>query len=513
MDALTTRQRDLLQSLMATSEPVGVAQLAAVMNLTPRQVNYSLKGLRDWLASRHIDLASTPGVGLRLQYSTEQHHSLKKELAESDDYLLVLSVEQRQQLILLALLNATEPLILYQLQRWGSVSRSTVLKDLDVLQHWCTQHSLQLQRRPNYGVWIEATEHLRRQAILTLLIGEGQLGPPLTHMSHTEGLVFLLGQDAQLLPVAQQAQQFVKELNTVSMFEHIAMAEDMLGGRYTDNAVLFLALAFAIQKARVKQGHSMSLSAENKGWLQSLTVWSVAERLAENIQDEHLPFSDEEIAAIATCLLIAARNERWPGDLEINQPFRELVDSLMRIIAELYKRPEMQEDRTLRDGVVIHVVPACLRYRFNMNMPLRRSQAELPAGFEFEQSVARLLVEEIEQLYGFVLPEEEVTNLSLLLRAAHIRERPTRHREVWVVCPSGMATAQLLMARLKTRFPRLGPTKVISLRELVDVSEPQAELIITTVPLPTNVTEIQNVIQVHPLLLPEDIEQITQWLA
>jgi hypothetical protein len=39
-----------------------------------------------------------------------------------------------------------------------------------------------------------------------------------------------------------------------------------------------------------------------------------------------------------------------------------------------------------------------------------------------------------------------------------------------------------------------------------------AELIITTVPLPTSVKSNIKIIQVHPLLLPEDIETITRWL-
>ena len=164
MDALTTRQRDLLHSLMASNDPVGVVHLANALNLTPRQVNYSLKGLQSWLASRDIALEKTPGAGLQLGYSTEQQSRLQKELAENDDYLLVLSVEQRRQLLLLSLLTASEPLILFQLQNWMSVSRSTILKDLDVLQIWCQGHSLRLDRRPNFGVWIEGSEHIRRQA-------------------------------------------------------------------------------------------------------------------------------------------------------------------------------------------------------------------------------------------------------------------------------------------------------------------------------------------------------------
>jgi mannitol operon transcriptional antiterminator len=76
-----------------------------------------------------------------------------------------------------------------------------------------------------------------------------------------------------------------------------------------------------------------------------------------------------------------------------------------------------------------------------------------------------------------------------------------------------MATAQLLVARLKARFPRLGSFKVISLRQLTRNTADQAEMIITTAPLPEELNNHDKVVQVHPMLMPEDIETITQWLG
>ena len=76
-----------------------------------------------------------------------------------------------------------------------------------------------------------------------------------------------------------------------------------------------------------------------------------------------------------------------------------------------------------------------------------------------------------------------------------------------------MATAQLLVARLEARFPRLGPLKVVSMRELNTERMAQADLIITTVPLAEEISEQIDVIQVHPLLLPEDVEAITEYLT
>ena len=76
MTALTTRQRDLLRLLLESNKPLGAADMADELQLTPRQVNYGLKGLRGWLARRDVLLNSTPGVGAELICSAEKSLTL-----------------------------------------------------------------------------------------------------------------------------------------------------------------------------------------------------------------------------------------------------------------------------------------------------------------------------------------------------------------------------------------------------------------------------------------------------
>jgi hypothetical protein len=122
-------------------------------------------------------------------------------------------------------------------------------------------------------------------------------------------------------------------------------------------------------------------------------------------------------------------------------------------------------DRILRDGLVNHLIPlACASVP--LWFPSIPSQMTLPNQYEFEYQVAGELVAIIREQTGFELPVNEVPNVAMLLRAAFIRARPYSFRRVIVVCPSGMATAQLLVARLEARFPRLGNLEIVSLRQL-----------------------------------------------
>jgi mannitol operon transcriptional antiterminator len=100
----------------------------------------------------------------------------------------------------------------------------------------------------------------------------------------------------------------------------------------------------------------------------------------------------------------------------------------------------------------------------------------------------------------------------MLMRAAYIRNR-SYLEHVIIVCPSGMATAQLLVARLGVRFPYLSSQEVVSVRDLTSAMVLSADLILTTVPLPRQYAGSPKVIKVHPLLMPEDIEAITKFLS
>lgn len=515
MTALTTRQRDILHILLESNEPLGASDLADQLQITPRQVRYGLKGLTVWLAQRDITLNTIPGSGTNLICSAEKYRVLAQELTRPHQFQLVLSISQRQQLIALTLLISDEPRIIYQLQQWAQHSRSTILKDLDLVEAWLISTGLSLDRRPNFGFLVTGLEQFKRQAISALLWGETSFGEPVTQLNFANGITFDLGEDANLLPIIEQINVVIRKWDIQRTFGHVAYAESQLGGRFTDDAVLYLALILAIQTERVQTGHFITMDADIVAWLQTQDCWAAAAYMAKHLGwqlDGNWPPS--EIAYIAMHILTAPRNERWPGDLESDHAFSELIDELVQTIVAAYDLPALAQDKTLHDGLIIHIVPACLRHKFRVWTPTILQAAALSTKYIFEHKLARSLAEIINQRTAVTLPESDLNNLVLLLRAAYIRKRPNQLQEVLIVCPSGMATAQLLVARLNARFPRLGTLRVISLRELSQADVRTAELIITTVPLRENMlSQTNNVIQVHPLLLPEDIEKITQWMA
>ncbi|MBE7471422.1 MAG: helix-turn-helix domain-containing protein [Anaerolineales bacterium] len=512
MVSLTVQQKDLLNQLLTASQPLAIAQLAQQTHLSSRQVNYRLKPVKTWLAQHDATLTATPGIGVEVTCSPIQRQHLLQELNTSTNFQLILTAGQRQQLFGLHLLAASEPLILNWLQYNAAISRTTIFKDLEVLEPWLQSFGLSLLRKPNYGIECRGSELQRRQGLTALLWGDIPFDEPLFEMWHGTGLTFSLA-DTPTLPIIQQTNKLLRQWDTQAAFGWVAHAEAQLGGRFTDDAVLHLALALAIQAERAGHGHYLEAKPDLLTWLQAQKVWSVAADVAGRIWPQLSPaLLSPEIAGIAMYLLAGLRDQSWPGELEIDPIFTELIDLLMAEVAQAFATPQLRYDTPLRDGLVAHVIPAFMRQRFGLWSPPTWTDGSLSHQYQREYHIAQELALLITERRGVVLPAGEVATLALLLRAAFVRESASRPHRVFIICPSGMATAQLLVARLKARFPSLEIMGVLSLRQLSAEQVADAQMLISTVPVQPPRPGLP-VIQVHPLLTPEDIETITNWLT
>jgi mannitol operon transcriptional antiterminator len=337
---------------------------------------------------------------------------------------------------------------------------------------------------------------------------------PITIITHSEGLHFALADDARLLPLVKSINDYLSKLHLRRTIGLVAKAEEQLGGRFTDDAVLHLALTVAIRSHRVQAGLHLVINDELLSSLKSTRMWPVAGYVASRLARESgASWQSADIAGLTTEMMAAPRNDAFPGELERESDFSALCERAMEHIAQSFGIPKLKHDRTLQNGLINNVVPACFRQRYNLWFPIALNNAGLPEQYEKEHMVATEVAVLVHQFTGVELPQSEVNNLVVLLRAAFIRNRSYRFDRVIVICPSGMATAQLLVARLHARFPNLSNLEVISLRDLSPALVSSADLILTTISLPRQYAGRENVIQVHPLLMPEDIAAITKFLS
>jgi mannitol operon transcriptional antiterminator len=515
MMTLTTRQRDILRIILQGKKPVSSLELAGLLRLTPRQVNYSIQGVRVWLNQHHQDLRTVSGAGFELDAQPEQANRLFQEINVQSKVQIVLSVSQRQQLLALFLLAQDEPIILSQLEQKIQVSRMTISKDLDEIESWLKSRMISMVRKPHFGIQASGAELDIQQALAEVLWGETPFSSDqVVRITHADGLVFTLEKDAKLMTLVEYAHTFLGQLNIRRTIGLVAKAEEQLGGRFTDDAVLYLALAFAIASRRVQAGHHTEVNEQQHKWLEKLPIWPVAGFITRRLgRDTNSAWKSGDVAGIAMQMMAAPRNEILPGEIEKYDDFAVLTERLLETISQAFEIGKLKHDRTLQNGLLTYIVPTCYRQRFHIWFPVALNGGSLPEQDERETAITQEIMRMVYQYTGVDLPRNEIDNLVVLLRAAIIRNRTYRFERVIVVCPSGMATAQLLVARLNARFPYLNNLEVISLRDLTPALVSSADLILTTVPLPRQIASSPNVLLVHPLLMPADIEAITQFLS
>ncbi|MCE1253633.1 MAG: hypothetical protein LWX83_08815 [Anaerolineae bacterium] len=510
---LTSRQYSLLKTLLEVEKPLSMTALSGKVKLTARQVDYNLQGVQYWLKDYGVIVRITPGVGVSLDCSAEQRLDLADKLASEKDVRLVLSVDERCQMLALLLLTSEGSMILANMKYLAGVTRTTALKDLDAIDAWFTQWNVKLERRPNLGYWLDITEDKRRQMIQALLWGESPFGDPLTLINYKEGLRFVVQIDVQLMPLVKETQAILQQWNVRKQYITVAFAEAQLGGRFTDEAVLQLGVVLAIQAQRVHQGKYAVVEAERLTWLQNNPLWPVALKIAQRLAfSPYEKWPDDEVATIVMHLLSAGRNERWPGDLDMDAMLEDSIREMINYLARVYQSNKLLEDRVLFDGVVNLLVPAYYRSHFNIWYPSSSSDISIIEQYAGDIQIANDLADIFYTHTNVRLSTENVAGLAMLIRAAVLREQTGRQQQLLVICPSGMATAQLLVARLKVYFPGMGTYKVISMRDLTPQLAGTARFIITTVPLPSTAVGKTPVLQVHPLLMPEDITAITKML-
>ncbi len=291
MITFTTRQREILKTILDANRPIGSVELAKLLHITPRQVNYSMKGVKVWLKQNGQDLSVLPGTGFALNLTASQTQALFQKINIHSDVQIILSVSQRQQLLALFLLTRTEPVILAQLEQFSAVSRMTILKDLDEIGTWLEGQEIRLIRKPHFGILANGLEHNCQQALAELLWGETPFSEdPVTIITHSEGLEFNLQADSGLLPLVGYIDEYLSSIHLRRTISLVAKAEEQVGGRFTDDAVLHLALVFAILSNRIQGGNHLVLNDQLLNSLQSTKMWPVATYVANRLGRESMPW-------------------------------------------------------------------------------------------------------------------------------------------------------------------------------------------------------------------------------
>lgn len=499
MQYLTKRHRELIELLIQSNGVITTSDLAQHFSVSSRAVRYDLDVVAEWFTDRDTALERIPGKGVLLKANPIERRFLAEALAKMDKGRAVLSGHERELWLMLRLFQSNRPLTLEQLAEQLSVSKNTVLKDLNRLENDLQLKGLRLERKTNSGFFLKGDENtLRNAAVDTLrqLIDMDKFIT--THRLSDSALP--LGElfDSQLLRTAEAV---------------VSMAEQLTGVSYSDNAIALLVLHIAVAIMRTQSNAPIRMAEEQKQQIMSLKDYSIAKEMAAHMQSTlDIFLSEDEVAYLA---LHVSSAKVAPGTIHgsysLGEDDPEISNLVIRLVsmAENHLGVQLAGDYQLLVGLAYHLRIAL--HRLTNKMPIvnpltQQMQFRFPLIFE----VSRRIANELGNGLGVRINDDEVAYLAMHLGAAYERSMQSGYlARALVVCGAGIATAQMLISRLRGLLPELQLSGPVTLAEAKVLKSKEYDFVISTVDLQI---EGINVVKVNPLIDDADLDLLKRML-
>ena len=497
---IDTRVIRIARWLVNQETPRSTAELASDLGLSQRVVRYRLSTVDRYLRSHGSCLTKRQGFGLQVEASNELRKTIMADLMSRPQAPRVYAPSERTRLLLAALLWTAPGLTsLEELHEELEVSKSSARRDLQACEAWLERNGLPLIRQAGKGISVLGSERRIRRAMVQCALESVPEDVLRLQMGDDP---FAREQSSMRVPVGLRERIFALPLaETAASVRQSNLADTFASGK---SEVVF-ALFLAVSISRLRCGHQVSVEA---GLHRSVMEHPVAANVMgmvaaiEEILGSELPVS--EVVAISEYLLgLGALGSVSTESLAITP---ELLDQVMRIASE-HLHVSLKDDLELKRGLSLHLGRLNIRLRHGLPIhnPLRD---EVRARYPDVHAVGKKIAALLEHELGLPIDDDEVCFIVMYLAGALERARLRPVRRALVVCPSGMATAWVLVSRIQAEFPELELVEVLSERGYEALNHDEFDLVISTICL-----EMTNapVVVVNPLLSASDVAKVAQY--
>lgn len=497
---LDSRVSRIVRWLLSQTEARSTSDLGADLVLSERVVRYRLSAVQNYLQSHGAELVRQRGTGLLIVADDEAREAILADLSLRSEAPRVYAPDEREHLLLDALLwNHPGTISLDRLNEDLEVSKTSARRDLRRCEPWLERMGLPVVRKPGKGIALLGSEQSVRRALVQLFLEA-------VPADVLDELLITAFDDANLIQVRVPA-GLRDRFSALPIQECAkAIAASPIKDRLTaGNSDLVFTLYVAITEARVAQDCFLDLEPGHYLSLIEHPASDAVRLLADTLSAEGRPLlSDEEIAGLTEYLLgFDALSTNLPATNDVERLVSDLLD-----VASERLHASLAEDDELRRSLALHLsrLTVRLRYGLPVHNPLLNEVAERYADVH---AVSIDLAEMIGAQLRATIHEDEVGFITMYLSGAMERAHLRPRKQAMVVCPSGMATAWVLVSRLQAEFPELSLVEVLSASVYKSRNTLEFDLVISTVPLP----EVgAPVVVVSPLLSSSDVRAVNSHL-
>jgi mannitol operon transcriptional antiterminator len=498
---ISARERQILEILLTEKDEITVKDLADQIGVSGRTVHRDLKNVEDILTEYDLSLQKKSGVGVQISGSKDKIGEL--ELFLFNLFHTEYTPDERQTIILCALLESNGPVKLLGLANDLNVTIATVSADLTKLEERLQTFGLALIRRRGYGVEIEGDEGAKRRA-MSNLISE--------YLDESE--ILSLAREniqkrstQQINTISERLLGLVEKKKLLTVEKIVESIIQDLPFNIADSAFIGLVVHLALAVERIQKGEGIKINHSYLENHQSSKEYKFAEKIVGQLEQVfQIEIPEAEIVYITMHLKGAKLrhdNEYLIEDssLQIAIKSRNLMDMVGKRVGL-----DLTTNRSLFEGLVVHLKPAIYRIKQKMGISnplldkIKRDYAEL-------FSTVKQAVEQV--FHEFYVPDEEIGYLVMHFGAAILANKDILQLRTLVICSSGIGTSKMLATRLQQEFPELKQIQNVSVMEFKKMKADNYQLIISTIPIPDYHLDY---ILVSPILYKDEIEKIRSFI-
>lgn len=498
---IAAREREILQLLLEQTGVTTVKDVAMALQVSERTVHRSLKNVEDFLRMFDLRLERKPGIGIRINGSTEKKEELTVVLRNAT--CTELTPNERQKILLCSLLDSKEPVKLSTLADELDVTVGTLSHDLSKVNEWLTTFKLSLLRKRGYGVQVVGSEFAKRRAISSLILE-----------NITEADFFDIIRADSRRSIEKNTDPVFKRLIGIVQKENLLIAEkamkeckEKIPYSLADGAYIGLILHLAIVLVRLQKGEKIDLLPQTFSLLKKEREYTIATQIVEKLYEiSGWNIPDVEIGYITMHLKGAKLRNVQAFDLEgdnfvLSLHVRDLIEHVSNTL-----KVDFTNDYTLFQGLVTHLQPAI--FRITQNLDIHNPYLdEIKKSFN---DLFAIVKEEINKVFPCLpIPDEEIGYIVLHFASSLERIIEKTGYRALVLCTNGIGASKILATRIKSEIPEIKLLEYASVFDINTDSLNEYDVIISTIPLPSFPSEY---ILVNPILTKDDVNNIRTWL-
>lgn len=488
----------------AAGSPMTLRELARNIDVSERTVRYDLDALEGWCRERGIALVRRRGVGVSIDRgSLRAARDLFRGTGELSGVFL--DAGERVRCLAATILLGEEERTFDELAERFSVSRSTILRDMDGVEAWFKNHGLSVDRHQKRGVRLSATEMQRRLVMVDFCREEVGLSPlSWSHVATDEAEVEAAGLFGLLT-----RQDF---LDAIEVLDRQMEAE---GEELTDDSFVMVSYYLAIMRMRIARGCFVGAddcrlparSMPAAGELLSRMLSQGGDTSRSTFDGDARDAEQRVLAAVLDASGRAQLHDYPVGDLAV-RVYGALITAM-----SCHFGFDFTIEHELMVALKNHIDAMLTRNAIGIGYG-ELAPLEVADRFRDAAEVCRTVVDRYTVQAGIHISDAELSYIVLYFAAALERFRmwpeADRSLRVVLVCGANIATVAFLERALKRTFPVLHIVRSISASQLRECDCADFDVVLTTVDIDWVLP--RPIIRVSPMLTRLDVRRIDAFL-